>query len=497
MLVSVLCIVMVGLVHAYTPSGLDKAKEAVYSLVPDNVRDEILKILEPENITYTKTTHGDTLELDTIPGVYENITIEVSGLGDKVQYLTNGTVKVTDISPINGSWSYEEDYESEEETTYTASTASVTIVDSTLTPISSDGSGSSQTEYVIYNITLTNGTYGEVFITHIYFYVAPNSTAGDGDDDFNVYISTDNGTTWIMVVDGISGEDSEGWQSIWNLNITSYVYNTTSFLLKLEFISDGADDVSAFPDVCIDHLELDGYAKDYPIDGKVYIHNIKLDNITRVVEQLIGYGEKVDVNLTNITTYGPVVININVSSHTSPAKYSYTVSVKTFRWELVRGVSLTVDPFDGVQVTAKVKEGEPVPVFAKPELHPARMNVTYYNPNVTYPNETVMKAVVKSEPGNLVHFLICNINPEVTHLAVYIDGKKVAVIPVVGQTAYFAWDQWSVHVVEFKVYSTASLIAAPQKVTIPLSHIILTLVVVSLIVSLIWFGIKKYRGWSV
>ena len=493
-LVLVGLLISIPLVSGFTPPGLTKAQERIQHLVQYMHTETKQKVLEMLNSTeqhFTKTVIGDVYTHETLPGVYKNLIVKIGGLGNKTQYISNGTTKIVDVSPINGSFTFTEDYS--EDTKYYESLSGSIGVNTTAERLEVTTDATDETGTVIYNITAVNGNFTLVVLKNTSFYVAPNTTAGTGEDDFNIYISTDNGSTWTLVVDGQNGSASSGTQYTGDVNLTSYVSGLSNFKLKLEFINDGADDDATQPDIWVDDLVLEGELDKAPQDAKVYVHSVTVSGETKEVEQLLGYGDVIELNFTDTDTHGRILLTINVSDQTENVKYNYTITATIFKWEGVKGGEFVVDPVQGIQITSESEMGTPIPLFVRPETKPCMVNVTFFDVNVTDVNATMVNMTVNSESDNTVHFIVTNIEPSITKVAIYVDNQLVNVSVVANQTLYFNWSQWSGHIITMKVYEAAGVSMAPVP-TVTWTDIIVFTAVIVLIITIVYVIVQVVRG---
>jgi len=175
-------------------------------------------------------------------------------------------------------------------------------------------------------------------------------------------------------------------------------------------------------------------------------------------------------------------------------KFNYTVSANVFKWEGIYGGTFVVDPQNGIQVTSESETGKPVPVFIRPESKACVCNITLFRPNTTDLNSTILNMTVNSEHGNMVHFVVADIDPQITKVALYIDGKLIDVIPVHDQTVYFNYSNWSEHTITLKVYDTAFIIGPAPVTWHDITAVILSILFVLLIVALVMMCYGVYRG---
>jgi len=478
----------------------------------------------------TELSHYNTTELSASNGTTitlnfkyypRNVTLTFKGYewwNSQYQHIINGTGSViAQINDTDGSFSVADDYTTNNPI-WDSIGANLTVNTSAGWLEHSDDTVA-ETVSVIYNITVDDGYLTSLTWNNVSIYVAPNSTAGSGQDDLNIYYSTDGGSTWTTLFDGDDGSTSSGTQ--WTGDISLPIDGNKSVLIKIEFVSDGADDKAGQADVYIDAINITGTVSKLPTrNPKIDVNNdgawdveysgsltngtastsfslgdLNLTNTMKVyaegsgkvflnftwydegrlhvikilcggaevnVSKFVASGENYSISLPNITdVIPPVDIEIVVDNeHTLCNCYNYSVTLETYPFMLLSNTVVSVSPSDGVSVEHYTSVSKPIPVFVKPRNASCYIGVNVYNPNASTA-DVYLNITIESAHGNAVDFFLTDVPAD--SLDVYIDGNYYTTLNVTDGVCNFTMTNFSTHNVEFVI--GGALAIAPQEIS--------------------------------
>jgi len=598
-------LILLPIATAFIPPGLERAKSAIEKTkMPESVKQKVLDCLNTIEKKFTKEHTGDLFTYEVIPGVYENVIVKIGGYGSMLgqanatewtnksnqstwwfnltyyprnvtlqligyswwnntnQHIVNNTGVVISDAAINetdGSWAITDSY-SAVNPIWQSMDANLSV-NTTASRVDHSPDTFAETVNLIYNITIDDGTFSSVTWNNVSFYVAPNTSLAATQDDLNVYFSQD-ATTWTLIKDGADGLTSAGtqWTGDVDLGVAPYyAAGNSTFYIKIEFVSDGANDLVGDLDIYFNDLSISGTVSKLPTrnpelkidvngDGtydytynnttgttglangtavSFNLGNFKL-NLTNYMKAYAEGSQKVTVkytwndenrtalkkvqiydktydvttyflaanetksfNFTDVKTHGLLPFYVDLDEHSTNLKFNYTITADVYKWEGVCGGEFSVDPEMGVQMTSEAEKGEPIALFIRPENAPCLCNVTWFAPNATDVNATICNMTVTTEHGNIVHFVIGNIT-KATNVSVYVDNNLVLTVPVVNETAYFNYSNWSTHVLTVTVASVPGApLVAPIKVT--WVDIVIAVAVIVAFLLLVWVIIAAIR----
>ncbi len=473
------------------------------------------------------------------------------------QKIVNNTGAVISNAPISesdGSFTVSDDYTSYKPI-WQSKSANLTV-NTTAGWIGLSSDTVAETVSVVYNITINDGYFTSMTWHNVSLYVAPNTTLGTGQDDLKIYYSTDGGKTWTEMYAAADGSTSPGTQWTGNINLPiagnkSVLINVT-FISDGADDAAGQPDVhlnaiditgtvsklpTRNPAV---YIYSDGEWHEYNnTTGMVglangtsisfYLGNDTL-NLTNKIKFYAEGSQRMSVKLTwndenrtairivqlagkvyNVTTLflannqthtfdftnakhcGLIPFWVYVDPHSRNEKFSYTFNVSTFKWMCVMGGRFVVDPQLGMSLEKMSAAAKPLPIFIKPEKYPCTCNVTWFDPNASGVNSTVLNMTASSTHGNVVHFLISNIT-NAKNVSLYVDGVFRRVIPVYNDTCYFNWSNWSEHVIALKVYGTSAAMVAPPSHKFDIWDIVALVFIIAIAAAIVGLVYEIIKG---
>ncbi|RLC69408.1 MAG: hypothetical protein DRI26_09170, partial [Chloroflexi bacterium] len=406
---------------------------------------------------------------------------------------------------------------------------------------------------VVYNITIDDGTFTAFRFLNNSFYVAPNATAAATQDDLNIYVSNDSGTTWYLVVDGADGSTSTGTQWTGIVDLLTYAQGKSSLLINITFGSDGADDAAGVSDLHFDNFSLivqvsklptrapkvdldnDG-TWDYGTIGSFtngssasvsigdlalnLTNNIKVyaegsqkviinftwndenrtafrqivfgDNITN-----LGYvfvGDNVTINRTlylNNTLYGELSLFIYNDPHTKNRHFRFNLTLETQKFMCIQNANLTIT-LDGVTVRSFKSYGAstPIPVFVKPRYSGVDVRVNVWNPSAYAGAELFNMTISSPVHDEVVDVIVTNISEGITMVQLYKDGNLVDNLTVTDGMVTFNITGFSEHIIVLKPVSVA-VIAPPEE--IDWYWVVSVIAFAALLMVLLYLGLAALR----
>jgi len=499
------------------------------------------------NTTQILADNGSTITLN-FKYYPRNVTFKFIGYewwSSRYQHIINGTGSViATISETDGSWSVSDDYTSVNPI-WDSLGANLTV-NTSAGWLEHSVDTVAETVSVIYNFTIDDGYFTSLVWHNVSIYVAPNSTPGTGQDDLNIYYSTDGGTTWITLFDGANGSTSTGTQ--WTGDISLPIAGNRSVLIKIEFVSDGADDVAGQADVHIDAINITGTVSKLPTrnpkidlngdgvwdveyngsltngtastefslgdlnlsntitvycegsekvflnftwydEGRVYVKKVCVAGVCVDCDKFLAEGENVTIGLTNVTDIiSPVTLTITLDTeHTLCTSYNYTLELKTYPFMLMSYARMSISPTDGVQIESNRTFSKPIPIFVKPRYADASLSVNVYNPNASV-GDVFLNMTIESVHGNVVDFFLTDLPYDALDL--YIDGNYVTTLNVTDGFCYFNVSNFSTHTIE--LYPAGALVAPPSE--IDWMWVAGVIMVIVLIATMIYLFVATVRG---
>jgi len=573
-------------------NGIANAQLLINSLIADGViPPSVSDIIGTKTLTATYNVTGDESRPMSFKGIVDFVLLKINGNGTKLgaynttqfaannqsvtplnftyyprnitltfkgyewwnssnQHIVNNTganIATTGINETDGSWSVVDDYNTVNPIWQTKA-ANITVNTTGGWLEASDTVA--ETISIVYNITIDDGTFVTATLNNGTFYVAPNTTAAATQDDLNIYLSNDSGTTWYLIKDGADGSTSTGTQYIGTIDLTPYVSGKSSFLLNITFTSDGVDDDASQPDVHFDTLFINGTVSKLPTrnpkidlnndgmwdygtvasltnstslsvslndsdlnltnsikvyaegsqkvivnftwydEGRVHINRVVFAGENKTLDSFIAAGENVTVQLLNVTRpFAPVTMTIDADTqNTLSTSYNYTVTIDRFGYMLMSDAVLSISPVDGVLVESYKSTSEPIPVFVKPRNAEVSVAVnTYYPPAGVA--DTYLNMTLASTSGNVVDVVVTNISSDISQLDLYIDGDYVKTLNVTDGAVYFNVSSFSVHTVSLIV--SGALAAPPAE--IDWYWVAGVIMVAVLFIVLIYLGVVTLR----
>ncbi len=571
-----------------TPHGLSKAYEVIQDLyekgkIPSNVVDILSKKLKRAEFDANEDV---TISL-SFKGVLDKATLKINGNGSKLYQANSTTVSATNNSVVNllfqyyprdvklkfegyewwssnyqhiingsgsviasisetdGSFSVADDYTTNNP--IWDSIGSNIIVNTSAGWLEHSADTVAETVSVIYNITIDDGTIQSLTWHNVSVYVAPNSTAGTSEDDLNVYYSTDGGTTWSVLFDASNGATSTGTQYTGDVSLP--VVGNTSVLIKIEFVSDGADDVVGQADVYIDAINITGTVSKLPTrnpkldvdndgvyeysytgsltngtlssefslgdlnlsnmvkvycegsehailnlswydEGRVHVTKVVLGGDEEDVNYFIAYGENATISFANFTdVVPPVTLTIVVDAeHTHTTAYNFTIELEPYAFMLMDGAVASISPDEGAYFQSLKSWSKPIPVFVKPRISDAAVAVNVYNPNATAGENYLNVTVSSSIHDNVVDFVLTDVPYD--SLDLYVNGNYVSTLDVNNSTIYFNVTGFSTK--DIALIPSGSLAAPTEE--IDWQTVAAALIIFSGIAVAIWLLYATLRG---
>jgi len=552
--VALAALVISALVVVNTVSAMDLnvghiavAFEKLYNLTQQGkLPEDVLRTILTHEWRFTREHHANLSEHLQFKGILDRVYITIYGNGNKLgqfnntsiavdnqtvldlnfvyyprsvkltfegyewwnsqyQHIINGTDSViAQINDTDGSFTVADDYTSKNPI-WDSIGANLTVNTSAEWLEHSDDTVA-ETVSVIYNITVDDGYLTSLTWNNVSIYVAPNSTSGSGQDDLNIYYSTDGGSTWTTLFDGDDGSASSGTQ--WTGDISLPIDGNESVLIKIEFVSDGADDKAGQADIYIDAINLTGTVSKIPTrnpkldidndgvydveysgsltngsasssyelgdlkltnqmkvyvegsgkvilnftwydEGRVFIERLIVGGVEVNVSKFLASGENYTVSLDDIAdVVPPVDIQIVVGVNTLSKDYNYTVELESYPFMLLSDSIASISPSDGCYYESFRATSEPIPVFVKPRHHSCSVKVNVYNPNAGVA-DVYLNVTIASASGNVVDFVLTDVPAD--SLDVYIDGEYYTTVQVENGVCNFTMTKFSTHDVSFVV----------------------------------------------
>jgi hypothetical protein len=430
------------------------------------------------------------------------------------QHIVNSSATIATISDSDGSFAVSDDYTSENP--IWDSIGDNITVNTTAGWLEHSVDTAAETVRVVYNITIDDGYFTSMTWNNVSVYVAVNATAGTGQDDLNIYYSTDGGSTWVTLFDGADGSTSTGTQ--WTGDVELPISGNSTVLIEIEFVSDGADDDAANADVYIDAINITGTVSKLPTrnpkvdinndgvwdysytgvlnnsttstpfslcdvlnlsntfkvyaegsqkvkvnltwydEGRLHVITVGAAGDTETVDKFVAAGENVSVSF-NVTRYfAPVTVTITLDEeHTLCRQLNYSIDLESYKFMLLSDSVATVSPEDGVHVQSYKASSEPVPIFVKPDKDLIAVAVNLFNPDARAGDIIASMTISSERHDNTVDIIIGNLSYD--KVEVFVDGNYYTSVNVTDGVAYFAITGFSTHDVD--VYAPGAALIAP------------------------------------
>lgn len=408
---------------------------------------------------------------------------------------------------------------------------------------------------IVYNITIDDGTFTAFRLLNNSFYVAPNASLAATQDDLNIYVSNDSGTTWYLVVDGADGLTSTGTQWTGIVDLLTYAQGKSSLLINITFGSDGADDAVGLPDLHFDNfsiivavsklptrnpkvdLDNDG-TWDYGTTGSLIntssvsvvigdlalnlTNNIKVyaegsqkvfinftwndenrtvlklltigDNTTNLTHKFLANGTNLTLNLLmNKTLYGHIPVTIITDEHSKMRSYNFSLTMNSYKYMCIKRATFTVSSDTGITVISHedINISEPIPVFIKPRVGSVTVSVNVWNPSAVVGAELFNSTISSENHSAVVDIMITDIPDGISQVDLYIDGGYVRTINVTNDVVYLNVTGFSERVITL-LPSTAALVAPPPEYDwYTIASII---AIAALFITLLYLFVATVRG---